>query len=113
MTPDDVTYAVNWEQANNYQLTLPFNGFYADPTDPLTQAFVANAASFRWLNHGFEHIYQGCVQNFTVVPWQCTLDPAGQTVWTVTTRHLQRDREQHHRRPFSRAELRPDRIPQR
>ena len=82
MTPDDVTYAVDWEQANNYQLTLAFNGFYADPTDPLTQAFVANAASFRWLNHGFEHIYQGCVQNFTVVPWQCTLDPAGQTVWT-------------------------------
>ncbi len=83
MTPDDVTYAVNWEQANNYQLTLPYNGFYADPVaDPLTQALVANAASFRWLNHGFEHIYQGCVQNFTVVPWQCTLDANGQIVWT-------------------------------
>ncbi len=83
MTPDDVTYAVNWEQANNYQLTLPFNGFYADPVaDPLTQALVANAASFRWLNHGFEHIYQGCVQDFTVVPWRCTLDANGQIVWT-------------------------------
>ncbi len=83
MTPDDVAYAVNWEQANNYRLTLAFNGFYADPVaDPLTQAFQANASQFRWLNHGFEHIYQGCVQNFTVTPWQCTLDANGQIVWT-------------------------------
>ena len=82
MTPDDVTYAVNWEKASGYQLTLAFNGFYADPlADPLTQAFQANASAFRWLNHGFEHIYQGCVQNFTVTPWQCTLDANGQIVW--------------------------------
>ncbi len=82
MTPDDVAAAVAWEAANNYQLTLAFNGFYADPaTDPLTQAFVANASAFRWLNHGYEHLYQGCVQNFTVVPWQCTVDANGNTVW--------------------------------
>ncbi len=82
MTPADVTHAVAWEQANDYQLTLPFNGSYADlAADPLTQAFVANAASFRWLNHGFEHIYQGCVQNFTVIPWQCTTDVNGHMVW--------------------------------
>jgi hypothetical protein len=82
MTPADVTYAVNWEKASGYQLTLAFNGFYADPVaDPLTQAFQTNASAFRWLNHGFEHIYQGCVQNFTVAPWQCTLDANGQIVW--------------------------------
>ena len=82
MTPADVTYAVNWEKASGYQLTLAFNGFYADPVaDPLTQALQANASAFRWLNHGFEHIYQGCVQNFTVTPWQCTLDANGQIVW--------------------------------
>ncbi|MGZ4738677.1 MAG: putative Ig domain-containing protein [Ilumatobacteraceae bacterium] len=81
MTPDDVTYAVNWMQTNNYQLTLAFNGFYADPVaDPLTQSLVANKAAFRWLNHGFEHIFQGCVQNFTVTPWQCTV-ANGQIVW--------------------------------
>jgi hypothetical protein len=83
MTPDDVAYALAWEQASGYQLTMAFNGAYADPVgDPLTQAFQANAAAFRWLNHGAEHLYQGCVQNFTVVPWQCTLDANGQVVWT-------------------------------
>ena len=76
MTPDDVAYAVAGKQANNYQLTLAFNGFYSDPADPLTQAFVANASAFRWLNHGFEHLYQGCIQDFTVVPWRCMTDPA-------------------------------------
>ncbi len=82
MTPDDVTYAVNWMKANNYQLTLAYNGFYAinDGTDPLTTSLVTNKAAFRWLNHGFEHIYQGCVQNFTVTPWQCTV-ANGQIVW--------------------------------
>ena len=84
MTPDDVTAAVNWEQANNYQLTLAFNSAYAyvdNAPDPLADALRANAASFRWLNHGAEHIYQGCVQDFSVQPWACTVDANGQTVW--------------------------------
>ncbi len=82
MTPDDVAYAVAWQQANDYQMTLAFNGFYADAAaDPLTQALQANKAAFRWLNHGAEHIYQGCIQNFSVVPWQCTFDANG-VVWT-------------------------------
>ena len=81
MTPADVTYAVNWMQANGYQLTLAFNGAYADAAaDPLTQALQTNATSFRWLNHGAEHLYQGCVQDFSVVPWQCTSDANG-IVW--------------------------------
>ena len=81
MTPADVTYAVNWMQANGYQLTLAFNGAYADAVaDPLTQALQANAPAFRWLNHGAEHLYQGCVQDFSVVPWQCTSDANG-IVW--------------------------------
>jgi Putative Ig domain len=81
MTPDDVAYAVAWEAANNYQLTLAFNGFYADPADQLTQSLVASAPAFRWLNHGFEHLYQGCVQDFTVSPWRCTVDANGQIVY--------------------------------
>jgi hypothetical protein len=79
MTPADVTYAAAWEAANNYTLTLPFNGMEADntpPADPLTVAFVNNRNAFRWLNHGFQHIFQGCVQNFAVFPWACTEDPA-------------------------------------
>lgn len=75
MSPDDVTYAVNWMQANGYTLTLAFNGLSADntsiPPDPLTAALVANKAKFNWLNHGLAHIYQGCVQNLVAVPWVC------------------------------------------
>ena len=48
--------------------------------DPLTQALQANAPAFRWLNHGAEHLYQGCVQDFSVVPWQCTSDANG-IIW--------------------------------
>jgi Putative Ig domain len=81
MTPDDVQYAVQWQQANNYALTMAFNGAYSAADDPLTQAFVANKQAFRWLNHGFEHIYQGCVQDFTVVPWRCQTDANGAIVW--------------------------------
>ncbi len=82
MTAADVVFAAQWQQANNYQLTLAFNAAYADPAgDPLTQAFQANKGSFRWLNHGYEHIYQGCVQNFTVSPWQCTVDANSAVVW--------------------------------
>jgi hypothetical protein len=73
---------VSWQQRNDYQLTLAFNGAYANAaTDPLTQELQASASSFRWLNHGAEHLYQGCIQNTAVVPWQCTLDADGQVVW--------------------------------
>src|SRR4051794_29643628 len=85
MTPDDVTYAAQWSATNNYALTLAFNGFYADAaTDTLTQALVAQKNGFRWLNHGLEHIYQGCVQDFTVVPWKCATDPTTGAVQYVS-----------------------------
>jgi len=81
MTPADVDYAVSWQQANQLSLTLAFNGAYAAADDPLTQSLVANKAAFKWLNHGFEHIYQGCVQDFTTVPWQCATDGTGAVQW--------------------------------
>jgi Putative Ig domain len=81
MTADDVAFAQQWEAAHNYTFTLAFNGFSASSTDPLTQALVANKNSFKWLNHGFEHIFQGCVQDFTVTPWRCTTDATGNIVW--------------------------------
>lgn len=81
MTPADVTAVVGWQRAQGYTVTMPFNAYHTQfdangvawPTpDPLTTAFVANKAEFRWLNHGYRHIFQGCVQDFTVVPWQCS-----------------------------------------
>jgi len=81
LTPEDITYAEQWQAANNYTLTLAYNGFYAAPDDPLTQSLVAKKASFRWLNHGLEHLYQGCVQDFSVIPWRCATDGSGNIVW--------------------------------
>ena len=82
MTPADVTFAADWQRRNGYTMWIAFNGFYADAaTDPLTQSFVANRASFKWLNHGSQHIYQGCVQDFTVLPWRCTTDANGNVVY--------------------------------
>ena len=82
MTASDVSQVLAWQQANGYTVTLPFNAYYSlnnadeqpwNGTDGLTNAFVANKGAFRWLNHGYQHLFQGCVQNFTVVPWVCTL----------------------------------------
>ena len=87
MTPADVTAVANWVAANGYTPTLAFNAHYAvnDPAtdtpyttpDPLTTALVASKASFNWLDHGFQHIFQGCQQDFTVIPWRCVTTPAG------------------------------------
>lgn len=82
MTADDVTYAVAWQRAQQYTLTLAFNGRGIAAGDPLTTAFQSNASAFRWLNHGLSHIFQGCVQDFTVVPWVCATDTAGEVQWT-------------------------------
>jgi hypothetical protein len=89
MTAADVAVAVNWMQANNYQITMAFNGFHANtdasnPTDPsylATKALLDNKAAFRWLNHGFEHLYQGCQQNTTSTPWVCMVDALLNPVW--------------------------------
>ena len=81
MTAADVEYAVQWQRANGYTMTMAFNGSYARAGDPLTDAFVANKSEFRWLNHGGEHLYQGCVQDFSVVPWRCVTDANGALQW--------------------------------
>ncbi len=80
MTAADVDSLVSWQTANGYKPTLAFNGYYSQydsngnpwtGQDPLTNAFVANKSSIRWLNHGYEHIFQGCQQDFTTLPWHC------------------------------------------
>lgn len=82
MTPDDVAFWSRWTQQNGYEFWIAFNGQYADAAnDPLTQSLVANRDAFNWLNHGRGHLFQGCVQDFSVVPWRCTTDANGNIVW--------------------------------
>jgi hypothetical protein len=84
MTPADVTYAVSWEQQHNFEIEYLFNGgasarFQVNGTDPLLTAFKPVANDFWWINHTYTHAWLGCIQDFTVTPWQCALDSNGNT----------------------------------
>ncbi|MEV6235644.1 hypothetical protein [Lentzea sp. NPDC051838] len=90
MTGSDVSYAVQWQQQNNFTLDMLYNGgasaqYLADNGglfDPLLLSFQLNGlGQFRWVNHTYTHPYLGCVQDFTVIPWRCSTDAAGNTVW--------------------------------
>ncbi len=72
MTASDVTALIAWQNANGVKLELAFNAEGAVTGDPLTAQLLANKGQFRWLNHTYSHPYLGCVQDFTVVPWQCS-----------------------------------------
>jgi hypothetical protein len=84
MTPADVTYAVNWQKQHNFEIEFLFNGgasarFQVNGTDPLLTAFQPVANEFWWINHTYTHAWLGCIQDFTVTPWQCSLDSNGNT----------------------------------
>ncbi|WP_432501541.1 fibronectin type III domain-containing protein [Kineococcus arenarius] len=86
MTDADVQRLSEWQQAQDFELTMVFNGGGSDAaktenggTDPLTDAFLARKDEFTWVNHTFSHPYLGCVQIAPTVvgqPWHCATDPA-------------------------------------
>jgi hypothetical protein len=85
MTAADLQATVAWQSANGFKFDWPFNGFgsveYVDEhggSDPLLAAAKANVAQFYWLNHTYQHLYLGCVQDVTVIPWRCTTNASGQ-----------------------------------
>jgi hypothetical protein len=84
MTSADVSYAVNWQQNHNFTLEYLFNGgssarFQVNGTDPLLAAFQPVATKFWWVNHTYTHAWLGCIQDFSVTPWQCVTDGSGNT----------------------------------
>ncbi|MCP2165538.1 hypothetical protein [Goodfellowiella coeruleoviolacea] len=82
MSVADVTHAVDWQRANDYQFDFLYNAEGSDlatelnGSDPLTTALLAAQDEFRWVNHTYSHEFLGCVQDFTVIPWRCKTDPA-------------------------------------
>ncbi|MFF3001562.1 hypothetical protein ACFVTF_01985 [Kitasatospora sp. NPDC057940] len=90
MTPDDAQHLKQWQTANNFTLDMVFNGggsedWKADhqtTVDPTANQMIADQNSYRWVNHTYTHPYLGCVQDVTVVPWRCSKDSSGKTVWT-------------------------------
>ena len=83
MTAADVDNLVAWQKKTGVKIDLAFNGGGSDDAgtgDPLTARVVADKAQLRFINHTYDHPYLGCVQNFTVSPWQCAT-ANGQTQW--------------------------------
>ncbi len=74
MTATDVDYLRTWQQTNGLKLDMVFNGagsVDAGTSDTLTSQFMAYKGDFRWINHTYEHMFLGCVQDFSTNPWRC------------------------------------------
>jgi hypothetical protein len=85
MTPADLQATIAWQTANGFKFDWAYNGFGSinwvnehGGTDDLLTAAKANVAQFFWLNHTYQHLYLGCTQDFTVIPWKCTTNASGQ-----------------------------------
>ncbi|WP_063763162.1 hypothetical protein [Streptomyces sp. NRRL WC-3742] len=89
MTQADAQFLKQWQTTNNFTLDMLFNGggsedWKADhqaTVDPTAGQMITDQTSYRWVNHTYSHPYLGCLQDVTVVPWRCTKDAAGNTVW--------------------------------
>ncbi|MFD7016452.1 hypothetical protein [Streptomyces sp. NPDC059928] len=88
MTAADAQYAAQWEQTNGFTFDMVFNAGSGEEwktenggTDALAAQLLADKAKFRWVNHTYTHEFLGCVQDNTVVPWQCKKNADGSTQW--------------------------------
>ncbi|MFE7527598.1 hypothetical protein ACFU7Y_18030 [Kitasatospora sp. NPDC057542] len=89
MTQADAQHLKQWQAANNFTLDMVFNGggsedWKADhetTVDATANQMIADQSSYRWVNHTYTHPYLGCVQDVSVVPWRCSKDATGKTVW--------------------------------
>lgn len=91
MTPADVDYLVAWQQSNSFKLDLVYNGqghveaLAVNGSYPLGTRLIANRAQFRWINHTHSHMYLGCIQDFSTIPFRCATNARGQILWTTRT----------------------------
>ncbi|MGW2564292.1 hypothetical protein ACWCXB_34840 [Streptomyces sp. NPDC001514] len=88
MTAADAQYAAQWQQARGFTLDMVYNAgagleWKAEHggTDALAAQLLADRARYRWINHTYTHPFLGCVQDASVIPWQCAKDAAGNTLW--------------------------------
>ncbi|MBB5937907.1 hypothetical protein [Streptomyces zagrosensis] len=88
MTADDAQYARTWSQSHGLTLDMAYNAGGSEAykeenggTDPLAEQFLADQHSYRWVNHTYNHLFLGCVQNVSVVPWKCSTDLFGRVRW--------------------------------
>ncbi len=82
MTAADVGILTGWQSRTGLKLDMVYNGNAAvwrdgasltgtDPAaDSLSAALIEAKAQLRWINHTYQHLYLGCVQE-AVPPWNC------------------------------------------
>lgn len=90
MTAADAQYAKQWQQTSGFTLDMVYNAGAGEEwktehggTDALAAQLVADRAQYRWINHTYTHLFLGCIQDVSVVPWQCSKDASGNTQWTT------------------------------
>jgi hypothetical protein len=88
MTADDARYAASWEQSHGFTLDMAFNAGAGEEwksenggTDALAAQLLADKAKFRWVNHTYTHLFLGCVQDTSTVPWSCAKNADGSMRW--------------------------------
>ncbi|MDT9695243.1 hypothetical protein [Streptomyces sp. P17] len=92
MTPEDVTYAADWQDSRGFTLDMAYNGAGSvehrganGGADPLADKFLADRTAFRWISHTYTHAFLGCEQDTTAVPWRCATEADGGTRWVSRT----------------------------
>ncbi|MFC9284528.1 hypothetical protein [Streptomyces collinus] len=88
MTAADAQYAASWEQSHGFTLDMVFNAGAGEEwksengnTDALTDQLLRDKAKYRWVNHTYTHLFLGCVQDTSTVPWSCAKNADGSTKW--------------------------------
>lgn len=88
MTATDAQYLAQWQTQKNFKLDLLFNAGAGEEwkaengnTDALTAQLIADKAKYRWMNHTYTHLFLGCTQDTTTIPWTCTKNAAGAINW--------------------------------
>ncbi|PKW07350.1 hypothetical protein SAMN05428944_5584 [Streptomyces sp. 1222.5] len=88
MTAADAQYAASWQQSHGFTLDMVFNAGAGEEwrsenggTDALTDQLLKDKAKYRWVNHTYTHMFLGCVQDTSTVPWSCAKNADGSTKW--------------------------------
>ncbi|MFJ8751672.1 hypothetical protein ACIREO_20445 [Streptomyces sp. NPDC102441] len=88
MVPADVDHATSWQNSREFTLDFAYNASGTvdhrednGGQDPLADKLMTDRDQFRWINHTYTHAFLGCVQNTSVVPWQCATNADGSTRW--------------------------------
>ena len=87
MKPIDVAVAALWSLQTGFRLDFAYNGLGSEEyaaehrgQDLLKTALQLAKNQFHWINHTYSHEWLGCIQDLSVLPWQCTTT-AGVTQW--------------------------------